>query len=92
MLQPLSRPDRLELDHWVRKRQPVDVMETLASCTWKEPWLDFLGLRVSLGDLMLILRYFTMLSIRVSVCAVDIHEGHLSASLSSVDLLSSEQN
>lgn len=58
-------------------------METLASCTWKEPWLDFLGLGVSLGDLMLIRCYFTMLSIRVSVCAVDIHKGHLSASLSS---------
>lgn len=53
----------------------------------KEPLLDFLGLRISLGDLMLILGYFTMLSLGVPVRAVDIHEGHLSASLCRFALL-----
>lgn len=54
---------------------------------WKEPLLDFLGLRVPLGDLLLILGYFTMLSLGVPVCAVDMHEGHLSASLCRFALL-----
>lgn len=36
---------------------------------------------------MLILGYFTMLSLGVPVCAVDIHEGHLSASLCRFALL-----